>query len=395
MGIRMAIIGAGAFAQEFVPLFKAHPLVDQVVLCDQNADKLDAVSKRFDINDTLPDLDDACNSDIDAIAIFTQNWLHGPQAAQGLLAGKHVYSAVPCAIALDEMKAIVDAVNRTGNTYMLGETSYYYPGAIYCRQKLAQGAFGKLVYAEAEYFHDWDHGLYDVMKWRGGDNWLQTAGGPPMHYPTHSIGMVLGVTGAHFTHVSCQGFVDEHEDGIYQPNVNQWGNRFSNQSALFKASDGSSCRINEFRRVGHPGCERMSIWGTEAGFEHNWAGSMWVTKDRKRCERLDDMLTCKNATKTVEGGMEKIGAGAHLDVSAVHPVERLPASFRGLTNGHFGSHQFLVDDFVAAVANGKQPPTNVWQAARYLVPGLIAHESSIRNGALLEIPDFGDGPNGP
>lgn len=392
MGIRLGIIGAGAFAQEFIPLFKAHPLVDQVVLCDHNAEKLAEVSQRFNISETLPGLDEACDSDLDAIAIFTQNWLHGPQAVQGLLAGKHVYSAVPSGISLDEMQDIIDAVTDTGNVYMLGETSYYYPDAIFCRQKLAEGAFGKIVYAEAEYLHDWDHGMYDVMKWRGGDNWLNTAGHPPMFYPTHSVGMVLSVTGAHFTHVSCQGFVDEHEDGIYKPNVNQWDNRFSNQAALFKASDGSSCRINEFRRVGHPGCERMSIWGTDASYEHNMAGYMWVTKDRKTCQRLDDLLTCKKATKEATGGMEKIGAEAHLDVSGVHPIGRLPDEFRGMTNGHAGSHQFLVDDFVKAANTGIQPPINAWQAARYLIPGLIAHESSLRNGELLEIPDFGDGP---
>jgi predicted dehydrogenase len=27
--------------------------------------------------------------------LFTQNWLHAPQAVQALNAGKHVYSAVP------------------------------------------------------------------------------------------------------------------------------------------------------------------------------------------------------------------------------------------------------------------------------------------------------------
>ncbi len=393
MGICVGIIGAGAFAQEFIPLFKAHPLVDHVVLCDQNAEKLAAVSQQFDIAETLPSLDDACDSNLDAVAIFTQNWLHGPQSVQALHAGKHVYSAVPSAITLDEMTALVDAVTQTGNIYMLGETSYYYPEAIYCRQKHADHAFGKIVYAEAEYLHDWDHGLYDVMKWRGGDHWLRTAGHPPMFYPTHSIGMVLSVTGAHFTHVSCQGFEDHHDDGIYQPNINEWDNRFSNQTALFKVSDGSSCRINEFRRVGHPGCERMSIWGTDAGFEHNWAGHMWVTKDRERCERLDDLLTCRDAVKQTSGGMEKIGAEAHKDVSAVHPIDRLPSTFRGLTNGHAGSHQFLVDDFVKAVNTSKQPPVDVWKAARYLIPGLIAHESSVRQGELLAIPDLGDGPN--
>jgi len=64
----------------------------------------------------------------------------------------------------------------------------------------------------------------------------------------------------------------------------------------------------------------------------------------------------------------------------------------GLPNGHLGSHQFLIDDFVTACLAGAQPANNVWQAARYLVPGLIAHESAVRGGELLEMPDFGDGP---
>ena len=40
---------------------------------------------------------------------------------------------------------------------------------------------------------------------------------------------------------------------------------------------------------------------------------------------------------------------------------------------------------------GETPPNNVWQAARYLVPGLVAHESAMSGGAQMEVPDFGDG----
>jgi len=76
-------------------------------------------------------------------------------------------------------------------------------------------------------------------------------------------------------------------------------------------------------------------------------------------------------------------------VAKVHPVHRLPDSFKGLHNGHAGSHQFLVDDFVKSVSQHRLPPNNAWQAARYCIPGLIAHESSLRGGEMLTIPDFG------
>ena len=383
MGIKVGMVGVGAFAQCFIPLFKAHPQVDQVVLCDLDADKLRHNAEQYDIPNTCPSLDALCQTDVDAVVIITQHWMHAPQAVQALRAGKHVYSAVPAGVSVDEISALVDAVRDSGKIYMMGETSYYYPNVIYCREQYSKGAFGRVVYAEAEYYHDWDHGLYDVARWRGGERWLELAGGPPMHYPTHSVSMVVSVTGAHMTQVACQGVVDQSDDGIYKADVNIWHNVFSNESALFTMSDGSVARINEFRRVGTPSCERMSMWGTQGAFELNFAGAAWATKQQPPM-KLDQIMELK--------GVPAPGGGTFVGVSEVHPVQRLPSSFAGLPNGHWGSHQFLVDDFVMACVHGVQPPNNVWQAARYTIPGIIAHESAVRGGALLEVPDFGDAP---
>jgi predicted dehydrogenase len=379
------MVGVGGFAQSFIPLFKAHPLVDEVVLCDLHADRAAEAAQRFELSRTAASLDEVCDSDADAVAIITQPWLHAGQAVQALRAGKHVYSAVPTGISLDEIGALVRTVEETGLIYMLGETSYYYPEALYCRQRFAEGAFGDVVYGEGEYYHDWDHGLYPISRRRGGERWLETAGKPPLYYPTHSVSLIVSVTGAHMTHVSAQGFVDRVDDGVYRAEANLWNNTFSNETALFRMSDGSACRINEFRRVGHPGTVRMSLFGTQGCFEHNLAGSRWVTKDRARTEPLDDLLA--------------VGGVRHAEddfagVSAVHPVARLPREYAGLPNGHLGSHQFLVDDFVQACVSGRQPPNHVWRAARYCVPGLVAHDSARQGGVLLEVPDFGAGPTG-
>jgi len=65
-----------------------------------------------------------------------------------------------------------------------------------------------------------------------------------------------------------------------------------------------------------------------------------------------------------------------------------------LSRGHNGSHPFLVDDFVKAVTEYKLPPNNIWQAARYNLPGIVAHESALRDGEPLSVPDFGDVPAG-
>jgi hypothetical protein len=81
-------------------------------------------------------------------------------------------------------------------------------------------------------------------------------------------------------------------------------------------------------------------------------------------------------------------------MAPVHPTWRLPAEIASLPTGHHGSHLFLVDDFVRACSTGALPPNHVWAAARYNIPGIIAHESATRDGELMPIPDFGEPPAG-
>lgn len=394
MGMKIGICGVGQFAPCFTRLFKAHPLVDEVVLADLIPERAHAEAKRFGIRRVMGSLDELCRSDVDAIAIFTQRQLHGPYALQALSAGKHVYSAVPMGMSVEEISKITEMVKRTGLLYMMGETSYYYPSTLYCRQRFQAGDFGRFAYAEAQYLHDMEH-FYASYQYSGGAEWKRVAGLPPMYYPTHSVSMVLSVTGARATHVSCMGMVDKHEDGVFGRGKNNWDNPFSNESALMRTSDGGVMRINEMRRVGWHGGNSvyMSFFGTDGSFEENGVSSCWLTLNARNRTNLTAELTCGPSPED-HSQASKQGARPEFfsSVCSVHPTQRLPESFKGLPNGHYGSHQFLADDFVTAWAKGTLPPCNAWAAARWNIPGLVAHESALRNGEMLEVPDLGDAP---
>ena len=395
MGLKIGICGAGRFSRWFIPIFQAHPSVEEVCLADKFPDRLASQAANFGIKRTFGSLDDLCASDVDAVAIFTQRWLHGPQAVQALKAGKHVYSAVPTGVTLEEIAELVDTVKSTGLTYMLGETSYYYPVAIYCRKRFANGDFGRFVYGEGEYIHDMSH-FYASFQHSGGDQWRSHASLPPMFYATHSISMVLSVTGARMTDVSCFGFADSNEDDIFDANLSMWDNTFSNETALFRTSDGGACRINELRRIGcrGPRSVRMSMYGTEASYEEQANARAWVTKDRANIVDLTELLAPQTKLPNAEsdsGSLQETAVPEQF-LSAVHPVERLPQEFLDLPSGHEGSHHFLVLDFIEAVESAKLPPNHVWTAARYCAPGLVAHESAKRGGELMKVPDFGDPP---
>jgi hypothetical protein len=82
----------------------------------------------------------------------------------------------------------------------------------------------------------------------------------------------------------------------------------------------------------------------------------------------------------------------HLGAAAIQDVERLPAEWVGVRNGHCGSHQFLLQDFLESIRTGKLPPNHVWLGVRYSLPGAMAHESCMRDGEWMQIPDFGTPP---
>ena len=391
----LGLVGAGQFAGQFAKLFRLHPDVGDIYVTDLVAERADELVRREALTGTVAGLDDLLNSDVDAVALFTQRWTHGPLAVRALRAGKHVYSAVPMAVSIEEIAAIIEAVGETGLTYMMGETSYYNPATVFARQKLAEGAFGRVFYAEGDYVHDMDLGFYAAYQYSGGEDWRSTASYPPMMYPTHSVGGVLGAIGGHAVSVSCLGVQDQRGDGVFDKTISRFDNDLSNATALFELADGAIMRINEMRRVGYPSHLRESrfrYFGTEASFEQLATVSLWQNKqDVTDVSELVDSVPTMSPDDPALADVAPELRDAFISGSApVHDTSRLPSEFRGAPNGHEGSHHFLVDDFVRAVVDGTLPPVNAWTAARFNLPGIVAHQSALRAGERLAVPDFGE-----
>lgn len=397
MPFSLGLVGAGQFAGHFARLFALHPAVDRIAVTDLIAERSEALAAALPAAETVEDFDALLASDVDAVAIFTQRWTHGPLVERALSAGKHVYSAVPMAISEEEIGRIIELVRSTGLVYMMGETSYYNPATVLARSKYAQGAFGRVFYSEGDYVHDMDLGFYDAYRYSGGEAWRETASYPPLMYPTHAIGGVLGAIPAHATSVSAIGVRDERGDGVFDREVSMFGNDFSNASALFELSDGGVMRTNEMRRVGYPSHLRESrfrFFGTEASFEQLATVSLWQDKEGVT-DVTDDLRTYASMSLDdptlahVSPALRSAFVSGH---AAVHDVARLPRELEGAPNGHEGSHHYLVDDFAVAVETGTLPPVNAWVAARFTLPGITAHASALAGGQRLRIPDFGDAP---
>ena len=416
MGISIGLVGLGCFGGAFASLFKSHPLVSRIALCDREPERIKQFADdpffkdKFNPRDVFDSLDAICRSDLDALAIITQPWLHAPQCVQALESGKHVYSAVPIISIPDDAETLewcdklVQAVKRTGKHYMLGETTYYRPQAMFCRRKATAGAFGDFVYAEGEYFHDVDSdcNLRKVSVSRAaskaGQEWKRISierygergfKGGPMHYPTHSCSGPVCVMKAHAVRVTGYGYDNREGDPHF-------GRGFSNEVALFKMSNGATVRICEMRETpGQPGMdsETFRIFGTRGSFRENyWYG---ITRpdfahidlanlSKPVHQKLTDREMFDPLPPEVEQAFKRV---MHRDKSE---AELLSLDFQ--PRGHGGSHPYLVHEFVDAVAHNRQPAINIWEAVRYMAMGITAHKSALKDGETLSVPDWGDAP---
>jgi len=259
-------------------------------------------------------------------------------------------------------------VKKSGLIYMLAETSYYQQFTISVRQFFKEGKFGDLYYCESAYQHD---GLQELYWENGERTWRH--GVAPMHYPTHCTAHLISVTGERLTQVVCTGWGDN--DPILQDNVYQ--NPFWNESAFFTTHRGHSFRVNVWWKGAHRGGERADWIGTKMSFyAENPLG-------------LPSLIVQKSS----ELGQDDAGfvqSKAEL-VPYVQPnwweTDLLPEPLRH-NSGHHGSHTFLTHEFVDACVHARQPVIDIREALAYTVPGIVAHQSALKGGEMLEIPQF-------
>jgi predicted dehydrogenase len=363
--VRIGVIGGG-FGIDFQ--WHEHPNCRVTAVCDLRQDRLKALQERYLCDTAYVDYRKLVSDpNVDAVAVFTPVPLHVPMAVEAMKAGKQVISAVPAAYSEEECVRLLETVKSTGMLYMMAETSFYRRQIITCRQMAAEKKFGEIIYSEAEYHHD---GLDPLMFDENGEHTWRY-GYPPMHYPTHCVGMIVPVTGERLTEVTAFGWGDDSpvlRDNVYK-------NPFWSQSAMFKTSGGHSARVCVFWKVASGGTERGQFLGTEMSYYMPRPdGTPSVVARREKGEIVRNRYQESNIL------MEPFQDPDHWEL--------LPEPLRH-ESGHGGSHTFITHEFVSAVLERRNPSVDVYEALAYTVPGIYAHRSSLEGGKTYKIPDYG------
>ena len=367
--INIAIVGLG-FGAEFIPIYQRYPGANMYAICQRNPEKLKQVGDAFGIEKRYTDFDELLKDPaIDAVHINTPIPEHGQQSIKALKAGKHVACTVPMATTVDECREIVELVKSTGLTYMMMETVVYAREFLFMKELYETGKLGDIQFLKASHQQDMD----------GWPNYWP--GLPPMHYATHCVGPVLGLTKAEAEFVSCFGSgsirkeLHAHYNSPYAVESTHIKFRNSTLSAHVYRSLFDTAR--QYR-------ESFEVYGTKQSVE--WPlieGEPLVVHTAKKPEHeIPAKVQSPDYAHLLPEPIQFFTSRGVYDADKHQHLSFVQGA------GHGGSHPHLVHEFVSALLTERDPFPNARQSANITCVGILAHESAMDGGKIIYLPAF-------
>ena len=379
--IRLAVAGVRR-GSSIINETRAVEAVELTALCDIRPEALDKCREQHPDLRYFTDYDELLAADVcDAVAVVTPPTLHAEHAVKALEAGKHVFCEVIAGVTVDEIRSVVEAVERTGLVYMMAEQVNFRRYPLMVLNMIQQGVFGELTYAQCGYIHDLKK--LSVLSdgpgaWRYEWNFTRMGN----YYPTHAIGPVawwmdLGRTDRMVSLVSMDSRPAALEEFVLSDEVP--ADHPAREEArpltlgdvsktLIKTEKGRLIDlwfdVNSNRPV--PSTLNFQLQGTKAAYDYDYA----------RHQRI----YIKGRTNGWQDFWEHAS-------EYEHPIwrDQLLEGYRTRTDG---TGQYMLREFAAAAVNGTRPPIDVYDAADWSVIIPLSQESVRSGGQPVDFPDF-------
>jgi len=365
--LNVAMIGLG-FGAEFIPIYQALPSTRVLALCRRNPSELKQAGQQFGIDRLYTDYASVlADPDVDFVHINSPINDHAWMSLRALDAGKHVMCTVPMATTIDECRQIVEKVQSTGLKYMMAETVVYSREFLFIKDLFLRGELGKIQHLAASHPQDMDG-------WP--EYWQKMI---PMHYATHVVSPCLGLVNGLAEYVSCFGSGTIRDD-IAQKS----GNRFAVESCHIKVKDSDlTAHIWRFLYdVARQYRESFDVYGTKRSFE--WTlieHEPHVIHTAKKPEpEIPEKVQVPDFAHLLPKEIQKFTMP-----SEIHDAQHLSFVQGG---GHGGSHPHMVNEFVSALTENRDPWPNAVTSANWTCVGICAHQSALEGGKIVALPNF-------
>jgi len=370
--VRVAIIGLG-FGAEFIPIYQAHPNAEMYAICRRNKVELERCQKQFGVPKAYTDYDELLKDpNIDAVHINSPIPDHAPQTIKALKAGKHVACTVPMATSKEEIRQIVELQRQTGKVYMMMETVVYSREYLFVKELYDRGVLGRIQFLRGSHQQDMDG-------WPG--YW---PGLPPMWYATHCVSPCLAILSdpAKGKIAMAESVVCHGSGRIREEYIPKYNSPFAIETATFKIKDHDV--VAEVTRslydVARQYRESFDVMASNVSFEwQQLDGEEPVLHMRGLPEpQIPRRVKVPDYAGRLPEPIRKF-------TGAIHDATHLSFVQGG---GHGGSHPHLAHNFLMAVL-GEQPAfPDAPTAANWTLVGICAHESAMKGGERVIIPQY-------
>jgi predicted dehydrogenase len=361
----VAMIGLG-FGAEFIPIYQRHPHANVIAICRRNEKELHAVGDKFGIAKRYQEFDQVlADPEVDFVHINSPIPDHAWMSLRALKAGKHVMCTVPMATTIEECDQICQAVADTGRKYMMAETVVYSREFLFIKEMYQKGELGKIQYMAASHPQDMDG-------WP--EYWERMI---PMHYATHVVSPVLGLVDGLAEYVSCFG-----SGAIREDLAKKSGNKFAVESCHIKIKNSDvAAHIWRFLfDTARQYRESFDVYGTKKSFEWSLVeGQPHVIHTAKLPEHEIPMLV------EVPDYAHLLPEPIRMFTQSIQDADHLSFIQGG---GHGGSHPHLVNEFVSALVENRDPWPNAVTSANWTCVGICAHQSAMAGGQVVQLPAF-------
>lgn len=360
--LNIGIFGCGR-GLHFASSFNAIEGVRLHAVCDRREESYNRRKEQWDVHDDVlffTDFDEFIECGLDAVVLANNFHEHAPYAIKCIEKGIAVLSDTTAAGTMKECVELCEAVEKYNGKYMLGANVPFMNGIIEIDRIYKEGTFGKVLYAEGEYFHMSDHDEYMSIA-STEHHWRNYLPGP--YYNMHSLGPLMYITGEMPKYVNGRS--------VYAPSMTP-------KDTFKKNDDAGSFLLYE--------TDKAAIFRTtgccQLGPHGKWfrlvCENGTIETRRGNQDAVIKHYTHFLKPENVEKGYENYEAPEHI----INEVQK--------TVTHGGSDYLLAYDFVEYLYDRKTPFFTVYPAVALSAAGILGWYSVLDNGSCYEIPDFTD-----
>jgi predicted dehydrogenase len=148
--VKVGLVGLGYWGPNIVRVLADQPDVELGWICDQRADRLERMARRYPGATATHDYSDLLDDpELDAILIVTPVGTHAELARASLEAGKHTFVEKPLAASAADAEALAALASDEGLVLMCGHTFTYSPPVRAVKRLLDEGGLGDLYFISA------------------------------------------------------------------------------------------------------------------------------------------------------------------------------------------------------------------------------------------------------